>query len=174
MEISEVKNNTAFKAMVDAQLEGPEGAVENISFDRYQTVHITCDITECDCWRECCTGCQVAAEYLKKSTQNDVECLLPILDSECKGVKCKKNSNNSFYEFKSFEAFKCAFKDSAWVYRLRISQKLTEEVKASYLVWNECAELITSLYTVTGYMYLDGYPLLIVCTDRVFAEAPYI
>lgn len=173
MEISEIKNNKAFKAMIEAQLNGSEGAIENISPDRFQTVYITCDITGKDCWRECCTGCQVAEEYVKKSIQNDTEYLLPTLDFEYKGVKCKKNCNNSFYEFKSFEEFKTAFEDSAWIYRLRTLQTITEEVKASYHVWDEYAKLITSLYTVTGYMYLDAYPLLIICTDRIFVEAPY-
>ena len=174
MEISEVENNQLFKNMVKNQLEGPEGALENIYTDRYQTASIICDITGSDCWRENCKGCQVAEEHIRKSIQNDVEYCLPTLDFEYKGVKCKKNYNNSFYEFKSFEEFKKAFKGSAWLDRLETLHTLPEKIKTSYYVWNEYAELITSLYTITGYMYLDEYPLLIICTDRIFVEAPYI
>jgi len=172
MEFSEVENNAVFKAMVDAQLNGPEGALKNIYSDRYQTISVTCNITESDCWREDCRGCHIAEEYVKKSVQDDTEGLLPILDFEYKGVKCKRNYNNSFCEFKSLEEFKQAFEESAWIYRLRTLQTITEEIKASYRVWDEYVELITSLYTVTGYMYLTEYPLVIICTDRVFVVSP--
>ena len=176
MERSELENNTHFKDMVKHQYEGKEGAKESIWYEKFQTKTVTCDITGETCREgECCIGCKIAETYVLKERENDLLGLFPTEDHEQRGVKCKTNWNNSFYEFNSVESLKNSTEYPQWVDKLNHLKELKEEVKVKYHVWNECSEMIKSMFPVVEYMYLSTeYPLIIVCEDRIFAEAPYI
>lgn len=175
MDISELENNPILKRIVKEEFDGPEGAKESISMDHYQTRRLpTCDITGEVCeGGECCSCCSIAKEWKSKELFYDIAGIFPTIETEQNGIKAKMNYNGSFWEFSSFSSFVESLTHCEWTDKLETMNELPAGVKEKFLMWDRGSKVISDLYNVVGYMFLPKCPLVILCEDRIFVEAPY-
>lgn len=171
MEISEIENNPKFKELLKLSLtEKNESPLQDSGSSTYKTT--TCDITGDTCYDGCCNSCHVAKKHENDEIYSDLIGLFPIVEHIKNGITLHRNYNNSFIEIDSLESLNVVMNEG-WINKLKVSETLPDEIKAKYHIWNEYPEFFKD-YTVKGYRYLPEYPLVIICTGRVFVEAPVV
>ena len=150
---------------MDASKDGVE-----LSRDKYQTPQPPlCDITGeiCEGGRNCAM-CEIAKNSLAGRSLQAAFWKFPTVEVEQRGVKFTRSPKNTVAEFKNLDDVKVYCTEKLFKeYETRNAVDLS-----GFVDWPDIADIVLDIYPAEYFLFLQDYPLIVVCKDRVFLAAP--